>query len=232
MLLCIETSILFHRALLSISFYAFIFFATHFSYNVYYVKTQQAKLFRILSSISFLLMSLFFFQLKLYNDPHILALSFLSLMYILPIFLPFEKAKSFTVQKLLLLILVWVFCTFFMPLRKIEIEFNTLLLLIFRISILSYSCLLFFIRDEKNQNLILKARQATIPLIALLILLSVVVIWAIDIRIGYIYLLISFLCILLNQYFLSKKREPIQYLKYADGILALQSVLILFFAKH
>jgi hypothetical protein len=53
-LLSIETSIVLHQPFQSFCFYFFTFFATHFAYNIYYIKTQSGQLHKMLASISFI----------------------------------------------------------------------------------------------------------------------------------------------------------------------------------
>lgn len=227
--LSLETSILFQHSFLSIDFYLFIFFSTLFSYNVYYIKTEQAKMYWTISIVAFVMMVFFFFKSKLYLDTRVLILATLSIIYIIPVFLPFEKSKNFTTKKFFLLIITWVFCTFYLPLRSVHFNYYFFVLFTFRFSIMTYSCLLFFIRDEQNIKLKNTAQQYCKPIIAFLFLLSLIILFTIEKKLGLINLSISILCIFLNQYFLSNKRTKLDYLIYADGILALQSFLVYIF---
>lgn len=96
---------------------------------------------------------------------------------------------------------------------------------------MSFSCLLFFIRDEKNQKLKQSAQKYCNPLIGILILLSLLIVGSVEWKLGLIYFFISILCIFLNKYFLKKERTKLDYLIFADGILALQSLLIFILLK-
>ena len=230
-LLSVETAILFQHSFRSLDFYLFVFFSTLFSYNIYYVKGSNAKMFWRLSLFAFCFMLFYFLKLKLYFDKRLLLLCFLSFLYILPVFLNLEKNKNFTIQKLILLISIWVFCTFFLPLHILNFNYFFFVMLLYRVAIMSFSCLLFFIRDEKNQKLKQSAQKYCNPLIGILILLSLLIVGSVEWKLGLIYFFISILCIFLNKYFLKKERTKLDYLIFADGILALQSLLIFILLK-
>lgn len=228
-LLSLESSIVLHQPFQNAAVYVFIFSATHFAYNVYYVKTENARLFTSLSIIACLctVASVFYIPQALF--PKLGIISFASVWYILPIFYSFKKSWSFSLQKLLLLVFVWVGTTFILPVSIPDFQYETLLLLVYRIVVILLSCLLFFIRDEKDEELKRKAIAAVYVLCFLHLLLAFLVLFTVQISLGFLYLFTALLACFISFKFLSKNYAAVYYLAFVDGILFFQSFVVLIF---
>ena len=225
-LLSIETSIVLHQPFQSFCFYFFTFFATHFAYNIYYIKTQSGQLHKMLASISFIASILILFFVPQLWHPKLLFIALPSAMYILPIFFNFGMNRGFRFFKLLLLIFVWVATTFVLPISKLSYQASMIVLLFYRIVLLSFACILFFIRDEYDQDLKRIASVAAWILLLLQFILAALVTSTIDIEVGICYLGICILNIVLGYRFLKTKQPNLQYQMFVDGVLFLQGFIV------
>lgn len=225
--LAFESRIILHQELSHYYIYYFIFSSTFFAYNVYYTKTYESKLFITLSALGFILTCHAVYLLPRVFYFNLLIVSIASSIYILPIFYPFKKSRIFTLQKLLLLIFVWVVSTFVLPIKHFVPNTETFILLIHRILLLTVSCLLFFIRDECNGIYKQKAISAFYIFCGLQCASAIIVVLFVNMLLGFVYVFISIICIFLAKYFLGVNRSKIKYLLYADGIMFLQSAIII-----
>lgn len=223
----IETCILLNLPVQSVYFYLFVFFSTNFAYNIYYIKTPNAKQYLLMSVLALTgALSMFFF-LEHKSMIKVFFISIASVMYIFPVFFSFKKDKSFTLQKLLLLTFVWVAVTFILPAPVLSLKYSTVLYLLHRIVFLLFSCMLFFIRDEPNAKIRKKANSFMPILICFQTVLSMSILFTTHTIIGAVFVFISLLCIPLHIFFHKKKRENLHYLIMADGILFLQSIIVI-----
>lgn len=225
-LLALETNIVLHQPFQPYNVYLLIGAATFFAYNVYYIKTERAVFYRILSSVAFLTCVLLIFFLPAYMGPRFLIIGLASAIYIFPLFFSFKKDKSFTFQKLLLLVFIWSATTFVLPLQTLQYDFDTLILLVYRIVFISSSCLLFFIRDEKNPVYRSQAVLANVVCAVLQIVLALFILLFVQTVVGIVFLIVSVLGLLLVKRFLQREYPAIYYLAFADGILFLQALIL------
>jgi hypothetical protein len=232
-LLSIETSIVLQQPFLSKHFYLLVFFATHFAYNVYYIHTENGQMHKVLASISCIsgLFVLFYIPRLFY--PKLFFIAVPSALYILPIFFKFEINRGLRFFKLLLLILVWVATTFILPISKLSFHSPVIVLLLYRVVLLSFACILFFIRDECDQGSKRIASIAAWILLLLQILLAVMVTIILNVEVGLCYLGIGMVNIILGIRFLNTNQSNLKYQMFVDGVLFLQGfiITIIYFLK-
>jgi hypothetical protein len=227
-LLALETNVLLHQPFQHWSLYAFIFTSTHFAYNVYYIKTEKRQMFMMLASVSLIASTVLLFFIPQVFYPRLFFIGAASGLYILPVFLPFKKNKYYTFLRLLLLIFVWVSTTWVLPAEPKVNQYSFTLLLIWRVVLIGVSCLLFFIRDEKDSSIKQRAVFTVYILLALQSLLAVAVLIYIQALLGCVLLLICALCIFCSVRFLKHQHNHVFYLAFADGILFAEAGIILF----
>ncbi|GBL35134.1 hypothetical protein EMGBS15_07290 [Filimonas sp.] len=150
--LSLETAVVLDVPFQSVWLYTFIFFSTFFSYNFYYIKTDAFPHAKVLAITGLVGAVISLMQMPYIPYLYLFMISVGSMLYLLPIFIPFKKTQTFSVQKLFLLILIWVMITFLFPVRHIHFNYGKGLLLIYRITLISHLCILFFIRDETMKN--------------------------------------------------------------------------------
>ena len=225
--LALETNIVLQQPFQPMAVYAFIFTTTFFAYNIYYIKTDRAAFYRPLAAISFTACVAILFYLPRMATFRFLLIGIAAVIYIFPLFFSFKKDKSFTVQKLLLLILIWSATTFLIPIGYQQYDIKFLLLLIYRIVFISTSCLLFFIRDEKVDRFRIQAISANYICAFVQIVLSLLILFVVPDSTGWVYLFISVLGLWLVRRFLQHRYPAVYYLAFADGILLLQAMIIL-----
>jgi len=155
-------------------------------------------------------------------------------LYLLPVFLPFKKPRPYTFHKLCILILVWVMITFMMPAGNIELNDTNLLLMLYRLLLMSHLCVLFYIKDEPDP----RYRQLAVNSCYIAGILQLMLCTLIGIRgetgLFFIYLPVTVLTILAGFYFNHIKRSDLHYLLFVDGIMMLQSIFVLlkYFVQH
>jgi len=228
--LAIETSLVLNQPFHPLSLYLLLFFATHFAYNVYYIKTVRAWHYGIHAFISLIACAVWLFYIPASAYPTLLLIALTSGLYILPIFMRFNQSKYFTVFKLILLIVTWVLSTWFLVASPFQFHIKDLVLLCYRTVFISISCLLFFIRDEKKESLKKIVIQVNKYLIALLFLLSLIILFKVSIPIGFVYFTTSIGCYYLAFMWTKQVRTNLLYLAFVDGILFFQaSILIILY---
>ena len=163
--LCIETNILLHLKLNSVSFYLFVFGATLVQYNLHYLFKKSAVKYSerlawslknklthkvlIWLGIALIIISLFSFQLHQFIILSVLGA--IALLYSFPL-LPFarkKRIKDYGLLKILTLALMWTLVTVWFPVDEANYSFSYHLILIRRFIFIFILCLLFDIRDTE-----------------------------------------------------------------------------------
>lgn len=231
---CLETSVILHRPFHNVAFYSAVFFATLFAYNIYYFKSKTFSYYRFFAFSGFigLLPSLYF--MKGVSWFYFGVSFFLYVIYLFPVFRSFKKPEFYTVQKLAILILVWVIVSFLLPAGPIVWDQISVAMLLYRILLMTCLCTLFFIRDEKDPGFRKVAIHACFPLGILQMVLAIFLTIYGDTGLGCIYVFITLLTLLAGIYFNTLTRSEDSYLFYVDGIMLLQSIFVLikFFMFH
>ncbi len=232
-ILTLETAVVLHAPFQPISVYLFIFFATFFAYNVYYIHTENGHIYKMFAILS-LVCSLFvlFFVPSLYYLK-LVPIAIASTLYIFPVFVTYDRSPSFAIYRLLLLVFVWVATTFILPINPLQYNYATFVLLVYRIVLIALACILFFIRDELDVVLKRKAIVSAWALHFLQIILATIVTFTVNVTFGICYLALSILSILVTSRFLKKSQTAVHYLMFVDGVLFLQgfSILIIYFLE-
>lgn len=227
-MLALETNILLHQPLQHWSLYAFIFTSTHFAYNVYYIKTDKRQMFMMLALVSLIASAGLLFFIPAVFYPRLFFIGMASGLYILPVFLSFKKNKYYTFLRLLLLIFVWVTTTWVLPAQPEIRQFSCSLLLLWRIVLISISCLLFFIRDEKEVRIRQQAVTILYVLLALQVMLAIAMLIYLQTMLGCLLLVSCLLCIFCSVRFLKRMHSHVFYLAFADGVLFAEAGIVLF----
>jgi hypothetical protein len=222
----IETCLTLDAPLPPISVMWLLFFSTLFSYNIYYVRTPEKMFYGLLSLIGALGAFVSWMMIPFSYHFMFLVIAAASVLYILPVFLPFPKPDSFALQKLVLLICIWVLSTFFLPLEKFVLTERNLILLSYRFVFLSLLCLLFFIRDEKKEILRSRANVAYQIFLGIQLLFSSYFCcqqqWALGLSYGSITILLFFISRSLQK----QKPGVFFYLGLVDGMMCLQFIFV------
>jgi 4-hydroxybenzoate polyprenyltransferase len=253
--LCIETNLLLHLGLNSLSFYLFVFGATLVQYNLHYLFKKTAvinskrlawssdnKIYKILIGLGVVLILISLFSFQLHHFIILALFGAIAVLYSFP-FLPFpnkKRIKDFGLLKIITLALLWTLVTVWFPIDGANISLLTFLLLFIRRFIFIFMlCLLFDIRDTEVDRLenistlsvmlgIKKAYKLCFILLTVFAALSLV---------QFIYapesvLLIPMLLSSAATFFiiqLSKKNNSdLVYLAGVDGMMLLQSLLVIF----
>lgn len=223
----LETSVLLQQPFHPWSFYLFIFFATLFAYNLYYVNSTDFAHHRLLTGIG-LAGSL----PALYAMPEIPVLPLgiicaLSVGYMLPVFTPLGRNRAFTIFKLMLLVMVWVLLTFITPLASNGVNFHVILFGACRMVFIAILCLFFFIRDNNEGELNAIAKRALRTALWSYVLLGGWVLFSVSVGIGSIMLALSGLLFSDFKNYVGKQRDQIEYLFFIDGKMLLQSIFVM-----
>lgn len=228
--MAMETSVLLGQAFHESALYAFIFFATLFSYNLYYIFSIQFAYHRPLMfaglagcvvSLS-LMKHIPFLQLGI--------ISFLSVLYMLPVFTPVGRNKTYQCIKLLLLILVWFWFTFLLPAVLSVIHVQTIVFAAHRFIFLSALCLLFFIKDAGDAALRRIAIRALYFTVLLQLLLSLWILFRMSVPIGLIDFLVSAWLLYDARIYPFTSKTQREYLLFVDGKMLLQSIFVLIYS--
>lgn len=254
--LCIETNILLHLKLNSLSFYLFVFGATLVQYNLHYLfkKTAVANSKRIAWSkknahvykvligcgIVFILISLFSFQL--HHFIVLVVFGAIAILYSFP-FLPFpnkKRIKDFGLLKIITLALLWTLVTVWFPADGINVtELTFILLFIRRFVFIFLLCLLFDIRDTEVDRLenistlsvklgVQKAYNLCYILLIVFTILSVIQFIYVPNSIQLIPMLLSSAASFYTIQMCKKNNADIVYLVGVDGMMLLQALLVIF----
>ena len=162
--LCIQTNLLLHLPLNTISFYCFVFGATLAQYNLHYlVKTTAVKnsqrlawslknktLHRILLVMGILLILFSFFSFHLHHFIILGILGVIAFFYSFPV-IPVgrkKRIKDYGFMKIITLSLLWTLVTVWFPVVNLSFEKNIFALVFLeRFVFMFVLCLVFDIRD-------------------------------------------------------------------------------------
>lgn len=222
----VETSVILHAGWQSGWQYAFVFFATLSSYNLYYIKSTEFSYHAIFTIVGTAGSAVSLIMMPIIPYVYLAFITILSLLYLLPVFVSFRKSSSYSFQRLLILILVWVLFTFQFQTPHHVIDLRYGLLLLYRILLLSHLCVIFFIRDERNQTYKRMAAISCIPLGVLQLVVSILIMLQGDIMLAVIYLFISLLMIRVSRHVRTNSMSTTYYLLFVDGIMLLQSAFV------
>lgn len=222
-----ESQLFFNREIYSLPFFAFIFFATLAVYNLYYFKTKEFQYTPDFTfvSVSFSIISLGYCYQEL--DPIVLVICItLSLLYVAPIFFNIKLPVWFRYVKLLSVIIVWTLATTLLHRDKEFYESRILQIvgITFRFLLVTWVCLIFFIKDESNQLIAGKLLLLTQTLTYILFIFPVLFAWQNHIGIGLCILFNCVLAFLVFRYIKNQKLSNDWHLFYVDGVLLVQGV--------
>ncbi|MFS8082205.1 MAG: UbiA family prenyltransferase [Ginsengibacter sp.] len=255
---CIETNILLNTPLNHFGFYSFVFGATLFQYNLHYIvktaavqgserlrwtiKNQKIHFFLLVAGIILIVVSVFSFEVR--HLGILLILGVISLLYSFP-FLPFGKKKrikDYGVFKIITLSLLWTLVTVWLPATGMHYDTGLFFFIFFkRFIFMMILCLLFDMRDieiDRSQNIktlaVLLGRKKSYLFAYLLIALFIIAC-----ILQYLYLpRPNFLIAMLISIFITsiiieltkKSNSDYIYLAGVDGMMLLQSILIMLFS--
>ena len=255
---CIETNILLNIPLNHFGFYSFVFGATLFQYNLHYIvktaavqgserlswtiKNQKIHFFLLGAGILLIAASVFTFQVR--HMGILLVLGLISLLYSFP-FLPFGKKrriKDYGVFKIITLSLLWTLVTVWLPATGMHYDTGLFIFIFFkRFIFMMILCLLFDMRDieiDRSQNIrtlaVLLGRKKSYFFAYLLTALFIIAC-----ILQYLYLpRPNFLLAMLISIFITaiiieltkKSNSDYIYLAGVDGMMLLQSILIMLFS--
>ena len=216
-----ETDLLINTKHINIEFYGFIFFATLFSYHVYYLKSIQNKWHIIYAIMSSICAACFLFKLNFQSIPTLVQIIILSSSYIF-ISLFNLKNKWLSIYKLFALSTVWFLTTTILPLKNLHSLYEQPLFFMHQFIFILLLCFHFYIRDEVDEHL--KSRYSLGIIIANLILIIFSFFICLIIP-G--WLIMNVLFLLLSIYIYKKKPANLFYLIFVDGLLLLQPLFVI-----
>ncbi|MEO6870512.1 MAG: UbiA family prenyltransferase [Ginsengibacter sp.] len=255
---CIETSILLNTPLNHFGFYSFVFGATLFQYNLHYIvktaavqgserlhwtiKNQKIHFFLLVAGVILIVVSVFSFQVR--HLGILLILGVISLLYSFP-FLPFGKKKrikDYGVFKIITLSLLWTLVTVWLPAAGMHYDTGLFFFIFFkRFVFMMILCLLFDMRDieiDRSQNIrtlaVLLGRKKSYwfayLLTALFIIACILQFLYLPRPNFFIAMLISIFITTIIIELTKKSNSDYIYLAGVDGMMLLQSLLIMLFS--
>ncbi len=225
--LCLETAVILNAAFQSLSFYIFIFCSTLFTYNLYYFKSTEFNHHKILAFTGFIGTAVSWYYTTKMQYFYLGIICALSSVYLFPIFYSFTKPNLFTIKKLFILIIVWVLITFLFPVPNIHFNYQNILLLGYRILLMSHLCLLFFIKDELNPFYKKTAKLSCYVITFIQLILCILIALAGSGRLALVYFFVTLLTAIISHRFNSTAKSNLHYLLFVDGIMLLQSIFVL-----
>ena len=252
--LCIETNLLLHLPLNSISFYCFVFGATLAQYNLHYlIKTTAVKnsqrlawssknksLHKILLVAGILLILFSFFSFRLNHFITLAILAAIASLYSFPV-IPIGKRKrikDYGFIKIITLALLWTLVTVWFPVVNFSIEKNIFVFVFFKRFVFMFVlCLLFDIRDieiDRRENIntipvLLGKRESyflAYIVLVVFIILSVLQFFYYDDKGVLIAMLLSALITFYTAELSKKTNSDFVYLAGIDGMMLLQASLV------
>jgi 4-hydroxybenzoate polyprenyltransferase len=251
---CIETNLLLHLPLNSISFYCFVFGATLAQYNLHYlVKTSAVKnsqrlawslknknLHKILLAIGIILILFSFLSFRLHHFIILGILGVIAFLYSLPVIPTGNKKriKDYGFIKIFTLSLLWTIVTVWFPVVNFSFEKNIFVLVFLRRFVFMFVlCLLFDIRDieidrKENINTIAvilgKKRSYFLAYILLFvfIILSLFQFYYFNDKGILIAMLLSAIITFFTVEVTKKINSDFIYLAGIDGMMLLQALLV------
>ena len=171
--MCIQTNLLLHLPLNTISFYCFVFGATLVQYNLHYlVKTtaiknsqrlawssDNKKVHKALLVVGVVLILFSFLSFRLHHFVILAILGAIACLYTLPV-LPFpgrKRIKDYGFLKIITLALLWTLVTVWFPVNSFHFDKNIFVFIFLkRFIFLLVLCLVFDIRDieiDRKENI-------------------------------------------------------------------------------
>jgi hypothetical protein len=206
---------------IEIEYYGFIFFATLFSYHIYYLKSIQNKWHITYAIISSICAVFILFKLNIQSLTTLVQIVLLSSSYIF-ISLFNLKNKWLSIYKLFALSTVWFLTTTILPLKNWQSIYEYPLFFIHQFVFIFLLCFHFYIRDEVNEEL--KSRY-TLGVIIANVILIILSFFLCILMPGWLFINILFL--MLSIYIYKKKPVNSFYLIFVDGLLLLQPILVI-----
>lgn len=253
--MCVETNMLMHLPLNKPVFYFFVFGGVMVQYNLHYLvkktshansshfewskKNRHIHLFLTIVGLVLLTTGVFSFALNHFN--FLLILGIITILYSLPL-LPFtnkKRLKDFGVLKIFTLVLLWTVITVWFPLDQLNSTGKSFILIFIRRFIFLFAlCLVFDLRDFSIDT---KERRRTVPvilgikktyvlnyfLLGIFVLLSLIQ-YALMPDIGHLNaMILSAAATFVMIQYVKKNKSDIAYLACLDGMMLLQSLLVI-----
>lgn len=253
--LCIETNLLLHLPLNSISFYLFVFGATLLQYNLHYLfkitasvqsgrfnwSEQNRYVYKLLIAfaIALIMYSLFSFQFR--QLPVLVLFGIIAFVYSFPI-LPFKnkkRIKDFGLLKIITLALLWTLVTVWFPVEDLILSDLSLQLIFLRRFVFIFLlCLLFDIRDidsDKKENIKTLAVKLGIEtsyrlcfiLLLIFIVLSVIQLVNNNNLVELVAMLLSAAATAMVILYTRRNKSDYVYMVGVDGMMLLQALLVI-----
>jgi len=211
-----QTDIVINTLHIKLAYYGFIFFATLFSYHLYYLKNKD-NYWHIIYSILASTCALFFlFKQNIQSYSILLFIVILSISYLF-ISLFNLKNKWISIYKLITLSVVWFITTSIFPLSSLNSIYQHPFFFIHQFMFIFLICFHFYIRDEVDKNFI-----STFKLIAIFINMALIVLSLFVPA----WLLANIVFLLINIYIYKKKCSNLFYFLLVDGMLLLQTIFV------
>ena len=253
--MCIETNLLLHLPLDSVSFYYFVFGATILQYNLHYLVKQNAVkesrrmawsvknrlIHKIMISMGSGLILISLFSFHLHHFIFLMILGAIACLYSLPV-LPFAKRKrikDFGLLKITTLALLWTLVTVWFPVDEMTFNITSFQLVFFRrFCFMFILCLLFDIRDEevdRTENIstlpvrvgVQRAYLICYGLLIIFTVLSLIQFVNSNNRVELIVMITSALATLVAIEYSKKNTSDYAYLALVDGMMLLQALLVI-----
>lgn len=252
--LCIETNLLLHLPLNTISFYCFVFGATLAQYNLHYlVKTsavnnsqrlawslKNKNLHRVLFAAGIILILFSFLSFHLHHFIILGILGIIAFLYSFPL-IPIgnkKRIKDYGFLKIITLALLWTFVTVWFPVVNVSFEKNIFLFVFLKRFVFMFVlCLLFDIRDieiDREENIrtvaviLGKKKSYNLAYISLVIfiILSVLQFFYFDDKGVFLAMLLSAIATFFTIAVSKKANSDFIYLAGIDGMMLLQASLV------
>ena len=194
-----QTDVVINACPIKTEYYGFIFFATLFSYHFYYLKNKDNNWHVFYSIIGFIGALFFLIKLNSYSYSILFLIVILSVSYFL-------------------LSAVWFFTTSIFPLINFQSIIEHPLFFIHQFVFIFLVCFCFYIRDEVNDDLKSTFKFGIIIANITLVILSLF-------EPG--WLLTNTVFLLINIYIYKKSCTNLFYLLFVDGLLLLQSIILI-----
>jgi 4-hydroxybenzoate polyprenyltransferase len=252
--LCIETNLLLHLPLNTISFYCFVFGATLAQYNLHYLVKKSAvensqrlawslrnkSLHKILLSIGVILILFSFLSFRLHHFIILGIIGAIAFLYSFPV-IPLGKKKrikDYGFVKIITLALIWTLVTVWFPVVNFSFEKNIFAFVFLKRFVFMFVlCLLFDVRDieidrEEHINTVAvilgKKKSYYVAYISLLvfIILSLIQFYFFDDKGVLIAMLLSAVITFFTVECTRRTNSDFIYLAGIDGMMLLQALFV------
>lgn len=213
-----QTDLILNKEKIGFEYYRFIFFATLFSYHIYYIKSKENKWHLFFSSISSILSIYFLFKIGTHSYYILALIALLSLSYIIPSILD-KKNKWLSIYKLVALTSVWFLTTCIFPLENYNLIIENTSYFFYQFIFIFLLCFHFYIRDEVKIETKYLYQLIIISVNFIFVFFSLLLFLFLP---YYFFINLSFL--LLSIYIYKKQPSKLFYLVFVDGMLLLQPI--------